>query len=136
MVFDLPHSDDCFVQAFPAETTEAFPLVHHVRAFQYFGAPRGSLRQHHAGGSSHPGGWRAARATGSFRASHYLFAEKFGRPGKGNDKGKVENLEACAAELQGGLHERRAGKNSTRTWKPTKWSAVNADCAGNTGDHR
>ena len=24
--------------------------------------------------------------------SHYLFAEKFGRPGKGNDKGKVENL--------------------------------------------
>jgi transposase len=22
MVFDLPHSDDCFVQAFPAETTE------------------------------------------------------------------------------------------------------------------
>ena len=24
--------------------------------------------------------------------SHYLFAEKFGRPGKGNDKGDVENL--------------------------------------------
>jgi len=24
--------------------------------------------------------------------SHYLFAEKFGRPGKGNDKGKVEGL--------------------------------------------
>jgi hypothetical protein len=24
--------------------------------------------------------------------SHYLFAEKFGRPAKGNDKGKVENL--------------------------------------------
>jgi hypothetical protein len=24
MVFDLPHSDDCFVQALPAETTEAF----------------------------------------------------------------------------------------------------------------
>jgi DNA replication protein DnaC len=31
MVFDLPHSDDCFVQAFPAETTEAF-LEGHVRA--------------------------------------------------------------------------------------------------------
>ena len=24
--------------------------------------------------------------------SHYLFAEKFGRPAKGNDKGKVEGL--------------------------------------------
>jgi hypothetical protein len=24
--------------------------------------------------------------------SHYLFADRFGRPGKGNDKGKVENL--------------------------------------------
>jgi hypothetical protein len=24
--------------------------------------------------------------------SHYLFADKFGRPGKGNDKGKIENL--------------------------------------------
>lgn len=36
MVFCLPHSDDCFVQAFPAETTKAF-LEAHVRAFEYFG---------------------------------------------------------------------------------------------------
>jgi transposase len=28
MAFDLPHSDDCFVQAFPAETTEAFLEAH------------------------------------------------------------------------------------------------------------
>ena len=35
--FDPPHSDDCFVQAFPAETTEAF-LEGHVRAFAYWGA--------------------------------------------------------------------------------------------------
>jgi len=33
---DLPHSDDCFVMAFPAETTEAF-LEAQVRAFAYFG---------------------------------------------------------------------------------------------------
>jgi hypothetical protein len=38
MAFDLPHSDDCFVQAFPAETTEAF-LEGHVHALEYFGAP-------------------------------------------------------------------------------------------------
>jgi len=37
LAMDLPHSDDCFVMAFPAETTEAF-LEGHVRAFAYFGA--------------------------------------------------------------------------------------------------
>jgi transposase len=36
LAVDLPHSDDCFVAAFPAETTEAF-LEGHVRAFAYFG---------------------------------------------------------------------------------------------------
>jgi hypothetical protein len=36
LVMDLPHSDDGFVAAFPAETTEAF-LEDHVRAFAYFG---------------------------------------------------------------------------------------------------
>jgi transposase len=35
-VLDLPQSDDCFVAAFPAETTEAF-LEAHVRAFDYLG---------------------------------------------------------------------------------------------------
>ena len=33
---DLPQSDDCFVMAFPAETTEAF-LEGHNQAFAYFG---------------------------------------------------------------------------------------------------
>jgi transposase len=36
LAMDLPHSDDCFVAAFPAETTEAF-LEGHERAFAYFG---------------------------------------------------------------------------------------------------
>src|SRR6201984_2584356 len=39
--------------------------------------------------------WRGSWATGrafSELQSHYLFAEKFGRPAKGNDKGKVEGL--------------------------------------------
>ena len=35
LAMDLPHSDDCFVIACPAETTEAF-LEGHVRAFAYF----------------------------------------------------------------------------------------------------
>jgi len=37
---DLPHSDDCFVGAYPAESTEAF-LDGHVRAFDYFGGVPG-----------------------------------------------------------------------------------------------
>ena len=36
LVVDLPHSDDGFVQAFPAETTEAFCEGHNA-AFRYFG---------------------------------------------------------------------------------------------------
>ena len=35
-VIDLPHSDDCFVMAFPAETTEAL-IEDLVRAFSHFG---------------------------------------------------------------------------------------------------
>ena len=36
LVVDLPHSDDAFVKAFPAETTEAFCDGHNA-AFHYFG---------------------------------------------------------------------------------------------------
>ena len=89
------------MQAFPAETTEAF-LEGHVRAFQYFGAVP----------------WRTfydnttlavarilGMASGSGRhapflelQSHYLVRpRKFVRSGKGNDKGKVENLVGLCA---------------------------------------
>jgi transposase len=33
---DLPHSDGCFVKAYPAETAEAF-CDGHVAAFDFFG---------------------------------------------------------------------------------------------------
>lgn len=94
MVFDLPHSDDCFVQAFPAETTEAF-LEAHAGAFAYFGGvPRRILYDNTTLAVARilGDGERQKTRTFSELESHYLFAEKFGRPGKGNDKGKVENL--------------------------------------------
>src|SRR5579863_9143909 len=94
MVFDLPHSDDCFVQAFPAETTEAF-LEAHVRAFEYFGGvPTRILYDNTTLAVARILGDGQRQKTRAFTElqSHYLFAEKFGRPGKGNDKGKVENL--------------------------------------------
>ena len=98
MVFDLPHSDDCFVQAFPAETTEAF-LEAHVCAFEYFGGvPTRILYDNTRLAVARILGDGERQKTRSFSElqSHYLFAEKFGRPAKGNDKGKVENLVGCA----------------------------------------
>ena len=38
----------------------------------------------------------------SVLVSHYLFEDRFGRPGKGNDKGKVRGAGwICASELPG-----------------------------------
>jgi len=94
MAFDLPHSDDCFVMAFPAETTEAF-LEGHVRAFEYFGGvPTRILYDNTALAVARILGDGQRQKTRAFAElqSYYLFAEKFGRPAKGNDKGKVENL--------------------------------------------
>jgi len=98
MVFELPHSDDCFVQAFPAETTEAF-LEAHVRAFEYFGGvPTRILYDNTTLAVARILGDGQRQKTRAFSEllSHYLFAVKFGRPAKGNDKGKVENLAGYA----------------------------------------
>jgi hypothetical protein len=94
LVVDLPQSDDCFVMAFPAETTEAF-LEGHTHAFAYFGGvPRTILYDNSKIAVARILGDGTRMKTRAFTElqSHYLFAEKFGRPGKGNDKGKVEGL--------------------------------------------
>jgi len=94
LVMDLPHSDDCFVAAFPAETTEAF-LEGHVRAFAYFGGvPTRILYDNTKIAVAKILGGTERQRTRAFSElqSHYLFADKFGRPAKGNDKGKVEGL--------------------------------------------
>jgi transposase len=86
---DLPHSDDCFVMAFPAESTEAF-LEGHNQAFAYFGGvPRTILYDNTRIAVKEITGEGDRKPTEAFSGlqSHYLFAAKFGRPGKGNDKG-------------------------------------------------
>ena len=57
---DLPHSDACFVQAYPAETAEAFCDGHNA-AFSFFGkVPRSILYDNTTlGGGAHPGRWGA-----------------------------------------------------------------------------
>jgi transposase len=94
LAMDLPHSDDCFVAAFPAETTEAF-LKGHVRAFAYFGGvPTRILYDNSKIAVARILGGEERQRTRAFSElqSYYLFADKFGRPAKGNDKGKVEGL--------------------------------------------
>jgi transposase len=94
LTVDLPHSDDCFVAAFPAETTEAF-LEGHVRAFAYFGGvPTRILYDNSKIAVARILGGEERLKTRAFSElqSYYLFADKFGRPAKGNDKGKVEGL--------------------------------------------
>jgi len=94
LVIDPPHSDDAFVKAFPAETTEAFCEGHNA-AFRYFGGvPRTILYDNTklAVAKILGDGTRKRTRVFSELQSHYLFADRFGRPGKGNDKGKVEGL--------------------------------------------
>src|SRR5271156_180173 len=92
--FDLPHSDAGFVVAYPAETTEAF-CDGHVRAFSFFGGvPQSILYDNTKIAVARILGDGKRQRTRGFAElqSHYLFRDRFGRPGKGNDKGKVEGL--------------------------------------------
>jgi len=90
----LPHSDAAFMKAYPAETTEAF-LDGHVSAFAFFGGvPQSILYDNTKLAAARICGDGKRERTRAFTGliSHYLFRDRFGRPGKGNDKGKVEGL--------------------------------------------
>jgi transposase len=91
---DLPHSDACFVVAYPAATTEAW-LDGHNRAFAFFGGvPLSILYDNDSCLVARilPDGTREPTRAFSGLQSHYLFEAGHGRPGKGNEKGKVEGL--------------------------------------------
>ena len=93
-VLGLPHSDGCFVKAYPAETTEAF-LDGHVSAFAFLGGvPQSILYDNTKLAVARILGDGRRKRTRAFTElqSHYLFSDRFGRPGKGNDKGKVEGM--------------------------------------------
>ncbi len=93
-ILDLPHSDDAYVKAFPGETSEAF-CDGHNEAFRYFGGvPRRIVYDNTKLAVARILGDGRRKRTRVFSElqSHYLFEDGFGRPGKGNDKGKVEGL--------------------------------------------
>ena len=91
---DLPQSDACFVKAYPRETTEAF-LDGHVSGLAFFGGvPLSILYDNTTIAVAKICGDGKRERTRAFTelVSHYLFRDRFGRPAKGNDKGKVEGL--------------------------------------------
>jgi hypothetical protein len=82
------------VVGYPAETTEAF-CDGHVQAFSFFGGvPQSILYDNTKIAVARIFGDGKRQRTRIFAElqSHYLFRDRFGRPGKGNDKGKVEGL--------------------------------------------
>jgi transposase len=92
--FDLPHSDASYVRAYPAATAEAW-IDGHVHAFAFFGrVPLSVLYDNDKCLVARilPDGSRSRTRLFSGFLSHYLIEDRYGRPGKGNDKGSVEGL--------------------------------------------
>jgi hypothetical protein len=93
-VLDLPHSDGCYVRAYPAAVSEAW-VDGHIHAFAFFGAVPQSIvydNDRCLVAKILPDGTRKRAALFSGFLSHYLIRDRYGRPGKGNDKGNVEGL--------------------------------------------
>ena len=83
---DLPYSDGCYVKAYPAETTESF-CDGHVSAFAFLGGvPQSILYDNTTLAVAKILGDGRRRRTRVFSElqSHYLFEDRFGRPGVGN----------------------------------------------------
>lgn len=94
LVMDLPHSDAIFLKAYLAETAEAL-CDGHVAAFDFFGGvPRSILYDNTTLAVTKilGDGTRSRSTLFAGLQSHYLFEDRFGRPGKGNDKGNVEGM--------------------------------------------
>ena len=92
--FDLPHSDACYIMAYPAATSGAW-VDGHVHAFAFFGRVPVSVLYDNDRclvASILPDGTRKRARLFSGFLSHYLIRDRYGRPGKGNDKGGVEGL--------------------------------------------
>ena len=91
---DLPHSDACFVRAYPAAVSEAW-IDGHVHAFAFFGrVPQSVLYDNDRClvAKILSDGIRKRTKLFSGFLSHYFIHDRYGRPGKGNDKGAVEGL--------------------------------------------
>lgn len=126
---DLPHSDACFVLAYPAATAEAW-VDGHFHAFAFFGKVRMSILYDNDRclvAKILPDGTRKRARLFSAFLSHYLFRDRDGRPGKGNDK-------PVLSEVEGGNAEGLVGYSRRNFMVPVPrfatWEALNAYLEG------
>ncbi len=136
LVMYLPHSDACFVKAYPAETTEAF-CDGHVSAFSFLGGVPKSIVYDNtrlAVARILGDGRRKRTRVFSELQSHYLFEDRYGRPGRGNDKGKVEGLVGYARRNSSWSPYRRsrASMLSTHISRRGAWSVWGDGCEDTT----
>ena len=101
-VMTLPYSDTFFISAYPRENTETFQAAH-AAAFSFFGAvPTRTSYDNTSIAVAKIVGRDRELTHGFLRLeSHYLFAHRFCRVGRGNEKGVVEasGTETQAAAL-------------------------------------
>ena len=95
LVVDLPHRDDAFVQALPAET---FCDGHHAAFHDVGGVPRRIVSDNTTLAVARRLGDGTRQRTRVFSElqSHDVFDDRVGRPGQGNDNGTVEGLVGSA----------------------------------------
>src|SRR3546814_3211611 len=94
-VQDLPHSDGCYVRAYPAAVSEAW-VDGHIHAFAFFGAVPQSIvydNDRCLVAKILPDGTRKRATLFSGFLSHYLIRDRYGRPGKGNDRSEEHTSE-------------------------------------------
>ncbi len=122
-VLDLPHSDACHVRAYPAAVDEAW-VDGHIHVFAFFGAaPQSVLYDNDRClvAKILPDGTRKRASLFSGFLSHYLIRDRYGRPGKGNDKGKCRGFGGLFTAQ---LHGADAGVRDLGSVQPLAGGAV------------
>ncbi len=116
---------------YPAETTEAF-CDGHVSAFSFLGGvPRSILYDNTRLAVARILGDGRRKRTRVFSelVSHYLFEDRFGRPGKGNDKGKAEGLVGYARRnFLVPIPSFESFDALTPTWRSSAWNGWGDGC--------
>ena len=124
-VIDLPHSDGCFVKAYPAETTEAF-LDGHVSAFAFLGGvPQSILYDNTRLAVARILGDGRRQRTRAFTElqSHYLFEDRFGRPARAMTKARWRAWWGTCGETSWcRCRPSKASMHSMPTWNNDAWS--------------
>ena len=128
----LPHSDACFVAAYPAATTEAWLDGHNRAVVLFGGVPQSILYDNDKCLVSRilSDGTRQRTRAFSGLQSHYLFEDRYGRPGKGNDKGNVEGAVGYARRnFMTPLPRFARWTPSMATWKSNAATGKATSCA-------